>query len=243
MRFKVKFADLFIEIESVRDEIKKICELYLTDEEKTDIKIVSSQEDIEAEREKTTEIYSDVYLETLAILRKLASIIPEKNRFLMHGAAISYKDKGYMFTAVSGTGKSTHISLWKKYLRDTVTVVNGDKPFVAIDEDNVKVYGSPWCGKERWHTNCCVPLEGLCFIAQGKENKIQRMSAKDCLFKLYCQVHIPREKEVADNILKLMGELLQRVPLYYMECDMSEEAVKTSFEAMTGLEYSKYKID
>ncbi len=46
-------------------------------------------------------------METLALLRKVAEVLPEKDGFLMHGAVIQWKDKAYMFTAPSGTGKTT----------------------------------------------------------------------------------------------------------------------------------------
>lgn len=65
----------------------------------------------------------------------------------MHGAVVAWKDQGYLFTAPSGTGKSTHLALWKKYLGDQAEVINGDKPFLKVMEDEVWVYGTPWAGK------------------------------------------------------------------------------------------------
>lgn len=93
--------------------------------------------------------YSLQYLETLAALRKIADFMPEKDCFLMHGAVVAWKDQGYLFTAPSGTGKSTHLALWKKYLGDQAEVINGDKPFLKVMEDEVWVYGTPWAGKEQ----------------------------------------------------------------------------------------------
>lgn len=76
--------------------------------------------------------YSLQYLETLAALRKIADFMPEKDCFLMHGAVVAWKDQGYLFTAPSGTGKSTHLALWKKYLGDQAEVINGDKRFLKL---------------------------------------------------------------------------------------------------------------
>ena len=87
--------------------------------------------------------FAPEYLETLALLRKVAEVLPEKDGFLMHGAVIQWKDKAYMFTAPSGTGKTTHIRLWRKYLGQGVSIINGDKPFIRIVDD---------CRKNIWNS-------------------------------------------------------------------------------------------
>ena len=150
--------------------------------------LVLTMEDIEKERaiaEKSGESvptlgsrqnipqYSPQYLETLAALRRIADFMPEKDCFLMHGAVIAWKNQGYLFTAPSGTGKSTHLALWKKYLGDQAEVINGDKPFLKVTEDEVWGYGTPWAGKEQWQVNKKVALKGICFLGRGEKNSIQ----------------------------------------------------------------------
>jgi hypothetical protein len=75
------------------------------------------------------------------------------NCFLMHGAVVVVDGSIYMFTAPSGTGKSTHVALWKKYFKN-VEIINGDKPFSRVDESSVWVYGIPWpvkkAGRRMW---------------------------------------------------------------------------------------------
>lgn len=84
------------------------------------VNVAISRKDIEAEcklatsnpdKERDVERYSCEYLERLALMRKIADHLPEHNCFLMHGAVISVQGDGYLFTAPSGTGKSTHVSL------------------------------------------------------------------------------------------------------------------------------------
>ena len=70
---------------------------------------------------------SPAYLEFLCIHDSLAAQLPAHHRFLMHGAAIAFDGAAYLFTAPSGTGKTTHVRLWRQYLGSRVTVVNGDK--------------------------------------------------------------------------------------------------------------------
>ena len=237
MKFIVGLADKYIEINSVHDELKNFFKDYLVNDVTPDFSVSLSKEDILAEQEATSENqFSPAYLETLALLRKLAEILPSHNRILMHGASISYNEHAYLFTAPSGTGKSTHIRLWKKYLGDDVKIVNGDKPFISLEDEPV-IYGSPWAGKENWHRNCKMPLKGICFVQRGTTNSIRRIEASDCLSLLFKQVYLPADTLAAGLTLELVDMLIKKVPLYVLTCDMSEDAVRCSFEALTGLSY------
>ena len=237
MKFIVGLADRYIEINSVYDELKNFFKDYLVTDVIPDFSVSLCKEDILAEQEATSENqFSPTYLETLALLRKLAEILPSHNRILMHGASISYNQNAYLFTAPSGTGKSTHIRLWKKYLGDDVKIVNGDKPFISLENEPM-IYGSPWAGKENWHRNCKMPLKGICFVQRGTTNSIRRIEASECLSLLFKQVYLPADTLAAGLTLELVDTLIKKVPLYVLTCDMSEEAVKCSFEALTGLSY------
>lgn len=237
MKFIVGLADKYIEINSVYDELKAFFKDYIVTDVTPDFSVSLSQEDILAEQEATSESqFSPTYLETLALLRKLAEILPSHSRILMHGASISYNERAYLFTAPSGTGKSTHIRLWKKYLGDDVKIVNGDKPFISL-ENQPMIYGSPWAGKENWHRNCKMPLKGICFVQRGTMNLIRRIEPSDCLSLLFKQVYLPADTLAAGLTLELVDMLIKKVPLYVLTCDMSENAVRCSFEALTGLSY------
>ena len=237
MKFIVGLADKYIEINSVYDELRNFFKDYLVTDVTPDFSVSLSQEDILAEQEAASvNQFLPTYLETLALLRKLAEILPSHSRILMHGASISYNEHAYLFTAPSGTGKSTHIRLWKKYLGDDVKIVNGDKPFISLEDDPM-IYGSPWAGKENWHRNCKMPLKGICFVQRGTTNSIRRIEASDCLSLLFKQVYLPADTLAAGLTLELVDMLIKKVPLYVLTCDMSEDAVRCSFEALTGLSY------
>lgn len=237
MNFIVKLADKFIEINSVYDESRDFLKDYLVMDAVPDFYVSLNEGDIKTEQDTTSDKQlPPVYLETLALLRKLAEVFPSYNRILMHGASISYNEHAYLFTAPSGTGKSTHIRLWKKFLGDNVKIVNGDKPFISLEGDPI-IYGSPWAGKENWHRNCSRPLKAICFVQRGTQNSIRKIEASDCLPLLFKQVYLPEDTFAAGMTLELVDILVKKVPLYVLTCDMSEDAVKCSFEALTGLKY------
>lgn len=245
MTFTVKLADMYIQIESKYPDLKTFCKDYIVEGVTPDFSVSWNEDEIWAEKEhETTTNFSPTYLETLTALRKISEILPTYKRLLIHGAAITLDDKAYLFTAPSGTGKSTHIRLWKKYLGPRADIVNGDKPFISLDcnesgQMEPYIYGTPWAGKERWQKNRRAPLGGICFLRRGKENKIRRLEPAECLGMLFNQVYLPKDALASQLTLELVDIMLQNVPLYLLECDISEDAVKCSFEGMTGLKYEK----
>ena len=235
-----QICDKTIQFEGKYPELKTFFKDYLVENTEPDYILTWTDEEILAEQELVpNENFPLSYLETLTALRKVSEIFPQHNRLLIHGASISYKDKAYLFCAPSGTGKSTHIRLWKEYLGNDVEIVNGDKPFVSLDNDVPIIYGTPWAGKENWHRNCTYPLDGVCFLKRGTQNAIRKLTPAECLPLLMKQVYLPKNTISAGNTLELVDKLINRVPFYLLECDISEQAVKCSFEALTGLSYAQ----
>lgn len=243
MSFYIKLAQLNIKIEHIHEKLQSFCKSYICFNEEDDISIVLNQQDIERERKQADrDDYTDSYLESIALLRKIGEVFPTYNRLLCHGAAITYADQGaFLFTAPSGTGKTTHINLWRKYLKDKVDIVNGDKPFLYVEDDQVQIYGSPWAGKEGMQKNRSDVLKGICILQQGKDNSILRLLADECLDKLLRQIYLPQDPAAAGCTLELFEKLIGLVPVYMMSCDISEEAVRTSFETLTALKYEEEK--
>lgn len=245
--FQVKLAGMSVGIEHSSSEMRDFCADYLTDLP-SQFSVSVTQADIDDEvvacgQRKATVSDGRFLYEISAVQRKIAEIFPLYNRFLMHGAAITYQHDAYLFCAPSGVGKSTHIALWKRYLGNEVDIINGDKPFLLLEDGAyalppcVQVYGSPWAGKERWQKNRSAPLRAICFISRASENSIQRLQPGACLPQLMRQVYIPHDTETAGKTLELIDQLVNCIPLYHLYCNISEDAVKCSFESLTGLSY------
>jgi len=193
-----------------------------------------STEDIAAEKSGDLAQASERNLLKAAILRKVAEESLKRGRMLVHGACIAHEGKGYLFTAPSGTGKTTHIRLWKKHLGDAVTVVNGDKPILGL-ESPITVYGTPWAGKEGYQTNTSVPLCAVVEVVQGEKNVIKPVDKAQAFTWLYQHSYLG-EKDAARTRARMeaVRKLVTEVPVYRLECDMSDEAFVCSFEALTG---------
>lgn len=183
------------------------------------------------------------YAEYICIFDKICSMLTDFDMILMHGAAIEYEGEGFIFTAPSGTGKSTHIAQWKKYLGDKVIVVNGDKPELSFEGNGVLVHGAPWCGKENWQVNKSVPLKGVCLLKRGQDNKIYKINPGEYIEYFVRQFYFDMATDDVAKVFDIIDRIMSRVPFYILECDISEDAVKCSFEAMTGKSWRKDNED
>lgn len=249
--FCVRIADLVVRVHPLHTQITWLCRDYIASDAgpavRVDFEAGVTQADIEAERAAATEgtDWTDAYLETLAVQRAIANRLPEQRRLLVHGAVIEFEGRAYLFTAPSGTGKSTHIRLWRQYLGDAVRVINGDKPFIRIPEHREEppvVYGTPWAGKEGWQRNDSAPLAGIVLLSRSEPgaSSIHPASAASNLDKIMRQIYFPPDAGAAALTLGLLDAMLARVPVYELGCDMSEGAVRASFEGLTGLDYHNY---
>lgn len=234
--FKIKIADFVIEIQNKYNYIENLCRDYIVNEGTPDLIASCTENEIKEEIQNFAEpSYANfAYCESVCIYRSISLQLPKYNAFLMHSAVIDVDGKAYAFTAQSGTGKSTHICLWKKLLGDRVVVVNGDKPILRFIEDKLYIYGTPWCGKEGWNTNMRSELKGLCFLERAEENSIQPLEKTKAAERIMQQILMPKDPFGAISTLELMDKMLMKVDTWLLGCNMDIEAAKIAYENMSG---------
>lgn len=230
-QLKILLSDLNVQIEHKYDFMSKFCNDYIAQFDITDIYATADDEAVFKEKELVPAAPTGM-CESLCIYRAIAEQLPKFERFVFHGAAIKYDGKAYLFTAPSGTGKTTHINLWRQYLGDEVSIINGDKPIIKA-ADNITVYGTPWAGKEGFQRNTSAPLGAICILRQGKTNNITRLTTIEAINHLMKQVYLPNDREALSKTLALMGRVIENIPVYMLECDISEQAFKSAYTAMT----------
>ena len=230
-----KVADVVFDVKPIYAYTVKLCEKYLySGEEKPEFTVVMKESDIVAEKmQEGAEKFPDYYLESLAVFRKLCDyLLSFRQGIIFHSSAIAVDGKAYLFTAPSGTGKSTHARLWREMLGNRAVMINDDKPIIRFTDGDFYVYGTPWNGKHRLDTNTRAKIAAICEIRRGDENKIRRLSPEEMLMVVFNQTIRPTEAEKMDNLLTILDKLLTTVPLYRLECDVSRQAAETSYKAM-----------
>lgn len=153
----------------------------------------------------------------------------------LHGSAISYRGEGVIFSAPSGTGKSTHTALWKQCFGDDVTFVNDDRPAIRVMDGVPMMYGTPWSGKTALNNPLSVPLKAIVFLERGEENKVSRLGFTESMLLLGGQMAKPYYDAVlGSKVVDLMVELAKHVPIYRLTCNMDPAAAYASRDAIFG---------
>lgn len=236
-------AGVAIRIDSLYDEVQRMCADYSTDLA-PEIFVSTTPQDIEHEQvesrqqqraEGLTETdFPPSYLETLAVYRQIATQLLSRGILLMHGSVIAVDGQAYMFTAKSGTGKSTHVRLWRQLFGERAIMVNDDKPLVHVQPGAVTVYGTPWDGKHHLSNNIHMPLRAIVELRRGAENHIEPIDAHAAFVTLLQQTHRSADPQQVITTLQLLSLLAQQVGLFRLYCNMQPEAARVAYEGITG---------
>src|SRR5699024_10693351 len=161
--------------------------------------------------------------------------MPFYDMFLRHAAVVAVDGVAYIFTAPSGTGKTTHTMLWKKHFGDRAVIVNGDKPLIRLQDGKVYVCSTPWKSKEELGLGpgAMFPVGGICIIEQNPENHIRRLSVSEASRHIFRQVHLSRNnEETFIRFWRLLDQMMTSADFYLLQCNREPEASRLSYLTM-----------
>ena len=176
------------------------------------------------------ELYSDdfnLFGINNALMVMFALSTANQQTALFHSSVVSYQDKAYMFLGPSGTGKSTHSSLWLKYIKGT-KLVNDDNPVVRVlDDGSIWVYGSPWSGKTPCYRNVSYPLGAIVDLSQAPENRIRRLRPLEAYAALMMSISGKRwDKQLAEGLHETENLLVTNAAVWHLDCLPDEGAAR-----------------
>lgn len=153
----------------------------------------------------------------------------------MHASVVMNGGKGYLFLGKSGTGKSTHSSLWLKHIPGT-ELLNDDNPILKLEADgSVRVYGSPWSGKTPCYKAQDVPVGAVVRIRQAPENRIQRLETLQAYASLMASASGFRPfKDLSDGWHRTLEALAGKVPCYVLDCLPDQGAAELCYKTVHG---------
>lgn len=151
----------------------------------------------------------------------------------LHASAIQYAQEAILFSAPSGTGKSTQARLWKT-VYPQVEAINDDKPLLKVENGQVYVYGSPWSGKDLVNQNTKIPLKAIVFLRQEPSNTIYPLTIQQKIVELYRNTYRPRISKLADINLSIINQVLPLITIIAYGCNISLEAVFTLHHYLYG---------
>ena len=230
VNFRIKLVNVVFEINAFYETTKEYCRDFFSDE-KVDYVITMKQEDLENESSNSKDNKVYVTEEISALYRKIADLFIEQGVIVFHGSSFKVNDYGFIVTAHSGVGKSTHVRLLKEYLGNEFEYINDDKPLLEVKDNEITLYSSPWNGKERRGNNIHAPLKSVIFLNRGITNTYRKLDNKEEIyFKLLSQVYLPKEKSKREKALKIIDILLKRINFYEINVNMDISSAQMTSE-------------
>lgn len=156
------------------------------------------------------------------------------NGTVLHGSSFAFGGEGVIFSANSGTGKSTHVGLWQKRFGEKIEIINDDKPAIRIENGKAFIYGTPWSGKTDLNRNVKYPLKAVVFLSRGEQNTIKKMDVMNAVLNFSNQ--LPRLSSDSSIGLKSIDFIKQlykiNIPVYDFKCNISDEAVEVAYNGL-----------
>ena len=161
------------------------------------------------------------------------SWISLRGGILIHASCVAFEREGIIFTAPSGTGKTTQAELWEKYR--SAEILNGDKAVIDCGSGDPMLWGTPWRGSSLYAVNKSVPLKAVVVLAQGEKNEICRLEGADAVSGFFPHVFFPSwSEECVNNVMRSLDGLLRRIPVYFLSCLPDEGAVELTCQMIWG---------
>lgn len=204
-----------------------------TDSAKKEIKWCLKYMDVSKPSEYTL-MYREIWTQSIfqfnpLFLAGLPEFFSNYECMMLHASVIENEDRGIVFTAPSGTGKSTQADLWVKY-RDA-EIINGDRALIRKCKDEYRVYGSPYAGSSYIYKDKNTKLELIVILRQGSENRILHLSQKEKYLHLLSELRLSRgNKEAMNKQTDWLLELIESVPIIMFECKPDKEAVNMIYD-------------
>lgn len=160
--------------------------------------------------------------------------VSETGAMMLHSSSVLYKGGLVLFSASSGTGKSTHAGIWNKIF--ATPVINGDTNLIVIKDENAVVYGTPWCGTSNIYTSESFPLKSIVFLKQGPEDIISSLNEAESAIKIFSRLINPLWSLTDAETISWNVEILSsKIKCASLECTMNDSAAFVCKEFIDNL--------
>ena len=225
-----KAAGLTFKMESFGTTLQRAARYRCQPTEPVDFEVVSNWPALKACHPKVTDDIGEYMSTGACFYRHLLDF----NGMMLHSSAVVVDGKAYLFTADSGTGKSTPTGLWLQYFGHRAFILNDDKPAIRLEQGSWYAYGTPWSGKHDISADVRVPLAGIALLRRGEENLITPTGGISAIQRIFKQVNRPKDPQYREKLLELLDRLFRDVPIWDLQCNMDIQAARVAYDAMSG---------
>lgn len=228
-----RIADILTEYECKYNTLKIRSQKYAAKESKEIPQKIFVTDEYYASRRERFPTASNEQLEYMGTGTFFYKALLRFEGMMLHASAIAADGEAYLFSAPSGTGKSTHTALWQELLgKDKVLMINDDKPAIRKKNGIYFAYGTPFSGKFDISVNAGFPIKGICFLERSTVNYIGKLDVKEAIAPLFDQTVRPADEEGMNLLCQRADDLLRSVPFYRMGCDISLDSAALSYRVM-----------
>jgi len=151
-------------------------------------------------------------------------MITEHHGFILHASYIAWNGRAILFTAPSGTGKSTQAELWRTYRG--AELINGDRAAVRVQPEGIIAHGIPFSGSSGVGKNKSFPLGAIVYLSQAPYTAITRLSGVRAFRNVWegCSINIWNRKDIELGT-QTVAQVISSVPVYHLACTPDETAV------------------
>ena len=232
--FCIRIAGITVEIDNRHNYVFELCRDYLCAPVSPAFRVQVSTGDAEAYKAACGRPVTLPEAESYLVYRRICERMPSYGVFLLHAAVVEMAGRGYAFSARRGVGKSTHTGMWRSHFSGRATVINGDKPLVRRAPDGrFWAYGTPWCGKEGLQVNTKCPLTTICFLEQGRENRVTVSATADTAARLMEATILPPDELGRDRLAALIGATVRDIPAFTLTCTPDVTAAEVAYEFLS----------
>ena len=229
-----RIADLVVRMTCGGRTAKQAQPYLITEDLTPDVEISITPEQIEKAKPMNPTLSDDEWEYILSATAFYRALI-RHDGLMLHASAILYQDRAYLFSAPSGTGKSTHTKLWQKeFGKENVLILNDDKPAIRRIGERFLAFGTPWSGKYDISIPVGVPIQSICFLERAEENTIERLSTRESLTNLISQTLHRLSDDDLDLLFDMLSLLLKEIPVFRLKCNISPDAAHLAERAMSG---------
>lgn len=223
---KYKIADMVVDMKQEFAETAYWYEPYLYDGElEAEFSIEALSEEIDYYVTNGVDITPPV-AENMILGSKFNRRLMKYFGSYIHSSALLFDGKVYLFSAYSGTGKSTHTKKWvKRFGDERAVVINDDKPSFRLIDDKCMIYGTPFAGGTDIQKNVSAELGALVFIERDEKNSLEKLPPAKSVSLLLSQSPGRANEAVGERQLEMFSEILTKYPAYLLKCNLDDDVV------------------
>ena len=156
-----------------------------------------------------------------------------RQTLLMHASLVRNNNYGYAFIAKSGTGKSTQVSMWLRFIAGS-DLMNDDNPIIRFIDNEFWIFGSPWSGKTPCYRNVKAKLGAITRIDRASNNSMEKLPPIQAFASLLPSCSSMKwDTDIYNAVCDIITKLVETTNIYTLHCLPNKEAAEVCYATIS----------